>query len=459
MNVLIFNPPSPDGAKMNREGRCTQKASIWGTQRPPLTLATVAALLENDGHRVTVRDFPATGGTEEDLVALVRQERPDYAFWATGTPSLDVDLSWGAVIKKIFARTRTGVFGTHVTAVPETALSTAGVDCVIRREPELIIRNVCRSAFSDISRVKGVSYRDSAGVPVSNPDEDFLQPWEIPAPAWHLFPFLSYTLPLKRRPFLIVAPVRGCPFKCSFCTSSIYYGRALRRRPVDNVLDEIETNIKRHGITDFFIWADTFTADRNYVLSFCRGIHERNLDISWTCNSRVDTIDRELLAEMKKAGLWMMSFGIESGSDDILKRSGKGITTEQSRCAVVTAHSLGIRIAGHFIFGLPGETEETLRQTTDFALSLPLDIAQFYAAAPFPGTPFYAEAVKEEWLDSSGNLSQSSFTLQIPGLAPESVNRARQKAYLRFYSRPRTILRLLSFMGSLKNIFIRIPFF
>jgi len=446
MKILIFNPPSPDGAKMNREGRCTQKASIWGTQWPPLTLATAAALLEADGHRVIVRDFPATGGSASDLVELVSREKPDFAFWATGTPTLDADLSWGETIKKVSARTRTGVFGTHVTARPETALTRPGIDLVIRREPELIIRNICRAATPGFAALNGISYRDASGGITTNPDEDLLLPEDIPAPAWHLLPSLPYTLPLKRRPFLIVAPVRGCPFKCSLCTSSIYYGKRLRRRPVEHVLDEIETNISRHRIKDFFIWADTFTADRKYVLSFCRSIHDRNLAISWTCNSRVDTIDRELLAEMKKAGLWMMSFGIESGSDAILDRSGKGITTDQSRRAVETAHSIGIRTAGHFMFGLPGETMETMKQTTDFALSLPLDIAQFYAAAPFPGTPFYDEAVQEKWLDGPCHSSQSSSTLKLPGLAPAAVNTTKKMAYFRFYRRPRTLLRLLSLM-------------
>ena len=446
MKILIFNPPAPDGSKMNREGRCTQKASIWGTQWPPLTLATTAALLEEDDHQVIVRDFPAAGGSAKDLIALVDREQPDFAFWATGTPSLDADLSWGAVIKELSGHTRTGVFGTHVTARTETALGHPGIDVVIRHEPELIIRNICRPAQPDLAAVKGISFSDATGEIITNPDEDFLAPEDIPAPAWHLLPSLPYTLPLKRRPFLIVAPVRGCPFSCNFCTSSIYYGRALRRRPVKHVLDEIATNIKRHGIRDFFIWADTFTADRNYVLSFCRGIHERNLDISWTCNSRVDTIDRDLLATMKKAGLWMMSFGIESGSDSILQRSGKGITTAQSRHAVEIAHFLGIRLAGHFMFGLPGETDATLQQTTDFALSLPLDIAQFYAAAPFPGTPFYDEAVQKKWLDATRCSSQASSVLHLPGLSPDAVNRAKKKAYLRFYLRPRIVYGLLSLM-------------
>ena len=146
-------------------------------------------------------------------------------------------------------------------------------------------------------------------------------------------------------------------------------------------------NVERYGIRDFFIWADTFTADRRYVRELCRAICESGMRISWTCNSRVDTIDQETLLLMKEAGLWMVSYGLESGSDAILAASGKGITVAQSREAVELAHRLGIRVAGHFMFGLPGETEETMAETLALALALPIDIAQFYAAAPFPGPP------------------------------------------------------------------------
>ena len=159
------------------------------------------------------------------------------------------------------------------------------------------------------------------------------------------------------------------------------------------VVDEMAGNVSRYGIREFFIWADTFTADRALRPGTLPGRSwRRGLRISWTCNSRVDTIDEETLRLMKQAGLWMISFGLESGNDAILAASGKGITAAQSRAAVEMADGLGIRTAGHFMFGLPGETEETMAQTLALALSLPLDIAQFYAATPFPGTALYDEA-------------------------------------------------------------------
>jgi len=253
-----------------------------------------------------------------------------------------------------------------------------------------------------LSDVVGISYKDAAGAVIHNPDAGWLPPEEIPAPAWEHFDLAPYRLPLSGRPFLIVAPVRGCPYACSFCTAPVYYGRKLRKRPVANVIAEIAADMDRFGVTEFFIWADTFTADRKYVRSFCEGILAAGLRITWTCNSRVDTIDGETLALMKRAGLWMISFGLEAGDDGILAASGKRITTADSRRAVHLARAAGVRTAGHFILGLPGETEATMAATLRLACELPLNIAQFYAAAPFPGTRLYEEATVRGWLKTGG---------------------------------------------------------
>jgi len=428
VKVLLFNPPAPDGRGFTREGRCTQEAGVWASQWPPVTLATAAAFLAGGGHEVHGIDFPALGLTVRDLEARIAAWRPDAAFWTTGTPTLAHDLYIATLVKAASPETLTAVMGTHVSVMPGEVLENSDVDVVIRGEPEGIIRELCRRQGRSpeagngaitpnpegggsgrregrrLSDVAGISYKDAAGAVIHNPDGGWLPPEEIPAPAWEHFDLAPYRLPLSGRPFLIVAPVRGCPYACSFCTAPVYYGRKLRKRPVANVIGEIKDNIRRFGVTEFFIWADTFTADRKYVRSFCAGILEAGLRITWTCNSRVDTIDGETLALMKKAGLWMISFGLESGDDDILAASGKRITTADSRRAVRLARAAGVRTAGHFILGLPGETEATMAATLRLASELPLNIAQFYAAAPFPGTRLYEEATAKGWLKTGGGI-------------------------------------------------------
>ncbi len=442
--ILLFNPPGPEGRSYIREGRCTQEAGAWATCWPPVTLATAAAVLEADGHEVRVIDFPAAGRSLADLEGQLRSFRPDVAVWSTGTPTLPFDLAIARLVKKASPETRTAVMGTHVTVRPEEALREGALDAVVRGEPEMVIRNLCRAGGKGMEGVRGISWRSGGQEIRHNEAEPFMAPEEIPSPAWHRLDLDDYRLPLKGRRFLIVAPIRGCPYPCSFCTAPLYYGKKPRMRPVGNVLAEMEENIARYGIREFFLWADTFTADRKYVEAFCREMIDRRLDVSWTCNSRADSVDAGLLRLMKSAGLWMISFGLESGNDGILERMGKRITKEHSRRAVAEAHAAGLRTAGHFIFGLPGETEQTMAETLAFALDLPLDVGQFYAAAPFPGTELYREALAEGWLAEPDGFSQNHSALHIPGLPPEKVDAFRREAYRRFYRRPSTVIHLLS---------------
>jgi anaerobic magnesium-protoporphyrin IX monomethyl ester cyclase len=458
--VLLFNPPAPDGRGYTREGRCTQEAGVWGTQWPPLSLATAAAMLRSEGRSVALRDYPAVGLGVRALAADLRALRPAFAIWGTGTPTLQHDLSLARLVRENAPETVTAVLGTHVTVRPEDALAEPALKAVIRGEPEGVIRDLCRSA-GKLADVPGISWRDAeSGVIRHNPDAPSLEPEAIPAPGWDGLDLDAYRMPLKGRRFLIVAPVRGCPWRCSFCTAPLYYGYRLRRRPVNRVVDEMADDAERFGIREFFIWADTFTADRSYVQELCRAILARGLRCSWTCNSRVDTIDEETLHLMKEAGLWMISYGLESANDAILAASGKGITAAQSHAAVEMAHRMGIRTAGHFMFGLPGETEGTMAETLAFALSLPLDIAQFYAAAPFPGTALYDEALRNGWLKPEEGMkgrgtppsetipvpacSQSSAVMELPGLPAAEVDAFRRYAFRRFYLRPLAAARVLS---------------
>lgn len=378
------------------------------------------------------------------LDRLVKTFLPEFAFWNTATPTLGHDLHIADGVKSLAPRAITGVMGTHVTAAPESALENRHIDLVIRREPEKTIQEICSSPPREWRDLKGISFRHPEnGKICHNPDQEWIKPEHIPAPAWHYLDLSPYRLPLKGRPFLTVSPIRGCPYRCSFCTAPLYYGRKLRKRPVQSVMDEISHNIQEFGIRDYFVWADTFTADPAYVREFSQEILKRRLRIRWTCNSRVDTVDPQMLAGMKKAGLWMISFGLESGNDVILEGSGKGINVAQARRAVIMAHNLGIRTSGHFILGLPGETERTMRETLNLALALPLDIAQFYAAAPFPGTRLFEESTDKGWLGKAVEVSQNTAVMTLPGISAKRVNEFRRHAQRRFYSRPETISNIL----------------
>jgi radical SAM superfamily enzyme YgiQ (UPF0313 family) len=419
---------------------------VWATQWPPITLATAGAVLEKHDHTVEIIDCSAENITREAILNKIAGGVFDLVGWATGTPSIRDDLALAAEIKEIDRRIHTAVFGTHVTVRAEECLrETLALDFIVRHEPEISLAALtdCLQRGDTLESVEGISFRDKTGGIVHNPSRDFIEDLDsFPFPAWHLVDLDCYRLPIIGKRYVILLPVRGCPWPCNFCTSGVYYGKKLRRRSVSRMMDEIGHIMERFGIADFFIWADTFTADREYVLDFCREIRRRKFTIRWTCNSRVDTVDRVLLDEMRRSGCWMISYGIESGSLKTLESIQKRINPAQSRRAVEWARKAGIITVGHFIMGFPGETMVTLRETVDFALSLKLDMAQFYCAVPFPGSSLYDRAEAEGWIAGKEfhEFNQGTAVMELPGLAPPIVNRYRRRAFLRFYLRPRQMV-------------------
>lgn len=448
MNIVITNPPTFNKKRFIREGRCTQEMGVWATLWPPISLAMIGAVLEQAGHQVCLLDCPAMNLDISGLLTELGRIQPEMVLWSTGTPSIENDLGLAALIKKLLPFVKTGVFGTHVTALASECLqANPPLDFIIRGEPELTIRDLaaCLGQDGDLAKVAGLTYREGqdgrAGQKAirENSKRGLVDPLDsLPQPAWHLLDLKAYRLPLTGRPFLILAPMRGCPFNCTFCTAKTYYGAKVRKRSIAMIIEEIEANISKYQVRDFFIWADTFTADPNYIRSFCEEIIKRELPIQWTCNSRVDTINPGLLKLMAKAGCWMISYGLESAHQQVLDTVKKGTTVEQGIQAVQWSKEAGLKVVGHFVLGLPGDTEESLRKTIGLAKKLPLDVVQFYTAAPFPGSRLYEQAKEQGWLlqDDFSLFRQNQAVLELPGLSAQIVNKWRARAYLSFYFRP-----------------------
>jgi radical SAM superfamily enzyme YgiQ (UPF0313 family) len=458
MNILLLNPPGYDHKFFIREGRCNQEQGVWGTIWPPITLATSAAMLENKGYFVEVLDCSAQKTSLDNLLNSVRRNTYQFIIWTVGTPSIKRDLELADIIKQIKPETRTAIVGTHATALPDDCLlNTAGLDFVIRNEPEETILALieCISLNKSIKEVSGISYKTQNGKVIHNNERPFIKNLDsLPFPAWNYLDLNKYKLPLIGKKFVILSPVRGCPFSCIFCTAQSYYGKQLRKRSPERMIDEIIHNYKTYNVDHFFIWADTFTADKKYVMKFCQLIIEKKLRIKWTCNSRVDTVSEVLLNIMAKAGCWMISYGIESGNQHILDAIQKKITLDQSYKAVKLAQKAGLKVAGHFILGFPGETKKTLESTIKFAISLNMDIVQFYTAVPFPGSPLYKISMDKGWISNKTfeEFRQDKAVMSLPNLPPSVVDEYRKKGYVKFYMRPHQLLKILK-LFHLRTIF------
>ena len=238
---------------------------------------------------------------------------------------------------------------------------------------------------------------------------------------------------------------RGCPYRCTFCLwPDVLYGHKFRARSAENVVDEIEEAVRVYGHDEIYFDDDTFSIDHQRVMDICRLIMERGLEkeVEWIAQRRGDMVDREMLEAMKAANCGYILFGVESGSPRMLKKMKKGITLDQVRHAFQLTRDVGIKTQAFFLFGMPGETQETIQETIDFAKELNASSTQFAVAIPHPGTALYKECKDNGWLTSENweDYTSESSLIETPWLTASEVEAARVRAYREYYYRPRFIV-------------------
>ena len=395
-------------------------------------------------------DAPALGIDAAKLEETAAGGAFDLVIASVSTETIEDDLRTVAGLREK-GRARTAVFGIHATVFGEEIVRAgAGIDFVIQGEPEETARELAAAVRvgTPVEQVRGIVFFDPASAaPVRTPRRPYIQNLDsLPFPAWGLVDLSRYKLPVIGRNFIIINTVRGCPFQCSFCNAQAYYGAAARARGVPSLIAEIKLHVDSLGIKDIFFWGDTFTLLKDQVRDLCRAIIEEKLRIRWVANSRVDTVDPETLALMKQAGCWMLSFGIESGDEEILRSCGKNVSIERIAQAVRDTRAAGILSAGHFIFGLPGETAATARRTARLSRRLGLDFANFYTAVPYPGSRLYEQAVSSGWIKGAdwSRFRQSECVMDLPTIDCRRLSAIRRRARRAFYLHPRRLRTALA---------------
>ena len=258
-------------------------------------------------------------------------------------------------------------------------------------------------------------------------------------------------MPMIKGPYSFIVTSRGCPAGCKFCIKHVNYQYSVRLRSPEKLLEEIRL-LYELGVHHIHMYADLFTVNREQVVELCRLLIENGPKITWTANSRVDYVDEEMLTLMGKAGCTFMSWGIESGNEMILKKIHKGYRMEQTDQALRWARKAGIKNWGYFIIGLPGETVETIQETIELAKQLPLDIALFHVAAPYPGTPFFFEVVENGWFRPGVNWEEVDMdqgtVLDYPNLKAEDILYWQKRAFREWAFRPAPMLTFLKGMNT-----------
>ncbi|MEW5736970.1 MAG: radical SAM protein [Thermodesulfobacteriota bacterium] len=351
---------------------------------PPLGICYVAAAFEKTGAEVRIFDFVVSGYSRKKLAALMEDFSPD----AVGITSVTLNFHQAAAIisdaKEISPGAVTMMGGPHVTfTAEETLASYPALDLLVLGEGEETIAELMpvlgeKSAWKN---VRGIMFRENGSLTATGPRPLIADLDTLPLPARRLLPINRYRA--MGYPVSITTS-RGCPHQCIFCQGRRLVGAKMRFRSVPAVADEIE-EILSLGFTRINVADDLFTARKERVLSFCETVRSRGLNFSWGAFSRVNTLDLETAKAMAGAGCDCVSFGLETGNQEMLDRIKKAATLEQARVAVDICKQAGLLVHGSLIAGLPGETPRTLAESKEFAESLNISHG-WHKLAPFPGT-------------------------------------------------------------------------
>ena len=442
--ALFIVPPT---GLFYRDDRC--QVSLHGVSnapRAPLDLAYMSAVLEQDGHACKIRDYPVEDDRWQAVEEDIRTFSPTMLIIYTTITSYKEDLRACTMAKEINPDIITIAKGGDTTMQPVERLQWCEqLDIAIVGEPEWTIREIARDI--DWKDITGICYRKKGRI-YENPERPFIEDLDsIPFPSRHLIDQSKYLRPDTGEIQTTIQTGRGCPAQCIYCLSSMVSGTRLRLRSAENVVDELEHCVRDYGIRDFFFRADTFSWDKGWVIEVCKEIINRKLDIQWVANNRVSQIDEERLIWMKKAGCWLVSFGIESGNQHILDLTNKGITLEQSREAMRLAKKHDLKTFLTFMIGMPWETRETVMKTFDFARELDGDYFEIILPFPFPGTKYY-EIAKRDGLIVDGvyDTVYDHFRSYVRTyhLSADELTELKKKSFWYLYARPRYVKKIIS---------------
>jgi hopanoid biosynthesis associated radical SAM protein HpnJ len=439
LRTLFLHPPSFegfDGGAGSRYQARREVRSFWY----PTWLAQPAALVP--GSRLV--DAPPAGLMLHDVLPLARDY--DLAVLHTSAPSFGHDVKVAEALREANPHLRVGFVGTHVAVAREAALhASKAIDFVTGSEFDFTIQEIAQGR--PLHQVAGLSYRTNGHVD-RTPDRAVLEdmdrlPFVVDVYKRDLEVeryFIGYLL----HPYLSLYTGRGCRSKCTFCLwPQTVGGHRYRTRSVEHVVAEI-AHARRlfPQVKEYFFDDDTFTDDLPRAEAIARGLGR--LGVTWSCNAKAD-VPLATLKMLKDNGLGLLLVGYESGSQGILNNVKKGIRLDRAREFTRNARTLGIKVHGTFIMGLPGETRETIQETVRFALDIDPDTIQVSLAAPYPGTALYREARERGWLRDdalvdAGGVQTS--VLDYPHLSRSEIFGSLEQFYRRFYFRPRKILAI-----------------
>ena len=386
--------------------------SPWGMagKLAPLGLAYVAAALEKGGFQVEIYDNYLLGQPIETVKAEISKRQPEIVGITCSSLTYSRCVEMAQAVKDSCPSCKVVVGGPHASYMPETLLAHGEVDFVVVGEGEAAMVQLAASIRKGDSKtvsaaIPGVACK-IAGETAKTPQQFITDLDTLPFPARHLLPMKMYDriLPyIDTKPVDTMSILRGCPYQCTYCETRELWGTSCRAFSPQHVIDEIKNMTENYGTRGIYFVGDNFTINKNRTIELCRKIRENKLDLKWTCETRADLVNKEVLTEMKSAGCQTIFFGTESGSPRIQQKLGKNIDLQEVKRTFELTRQIGIKTATSFMLGIPGETIEDMQATFKFAKSLHADVTMFNIYIACPGSKLYDEVIKEHLYDQMDN--------------------------------------------------------
>ena len=432
---------------------------------PPLGLLSVASVLEKNNHKVVLLDTNTKGIDANNLGSKIKGFSPDVIGFSTTSLTIMETLKEAEVTREVYPDVPLVVGGPHATVWPEHVLSSPHVDFVVRGEGELTCLELVEQLEKEraYGKILGLSYRHDGRI-INNPSRPLISDLDtLPFPSFHLLENTnSYWAPRSRKkPLLTCITSRGCTHACNFCTVWLSSDKAAcwRGYSSEYVIALFEYLINKFHACDLVIQDDSFTADMKRAEQICDGLiaHKLHEKIIWQAFNgvRADRVSKSLLKKMKNAGCYHVAFGIESGNQDILNIAGKGESLETIRKAVTWSKEVGLETSASFILGMLGDNEHTMRDTINFAKSLPLDQASFNIMIPLIGSVFYKMVEKKGkfLLDPTDpRYYKGEPVFELGECTKELLSKMGREAYREFYFRFPYLVRQLFRIRSLSDL-------
>ena len=410
---------------------------------PPIGVMSIASFLEERGVDVAILDCYARPLPLPELLAEIERRSPDVVGFSCTTSSFLEGYGIAEALKERLPETRVVFGGAHACSVGVSLLdSFPAIDCLVIGEGERTFHELVSSGFRNVETIPGVGYRRDGKGTLSSVRELIDDLDSLPFPAYHRLPGFPqrYFLPLfsyPTAPNSSIISSRGCPYQCSYCDRSVF-NRGFRYNSPEYIVEHLKLLHRDYGIRHVFFYDDLFSTDRERVARFCELKEAARLPVTYNCIARLEHVDAGLLALLKRSGCWQVNFGIESGDPEVIRKHRKyyGLDEVQQKLALV--RQAGMRVKGLFMVGLPGETEESIRRTIDYALELPLDEINVTKFTPFPGAPVYRTIrehgeFREEW----PLMNCMNFVFIPRGMTGEQLEDLYNEFIRRFYHRTR----------------------